>query len=92
MANGRCRLHGGLSTGPKTAEGIARISRARWKHGRYTKAALEAARLGRASTREWSRQWLAALRDDAELRHTVLEAAAARAQWHADGAHVALIV
>lgn len=24
MANGRCRLHGGLSTGPKTAEGRAR--------------------------------------------------------------------
>jgi hypothetical protein len=25
MANGRCRLHGGLSTGPRTAEGIARV-------------------------------------------------------------------
>jgi hypothetical protein len=24
LANGRCRLHGGLSTGPKTAEGLAR--------------------------------------------------------------------
>ena len=24
LANGRCRLHGGLSTGPKTAEGKAR--------------------------------------------------------------------
>ena len=24
MGNGRCRLHGGLSTGPKTAEGLAR--------------------------------------------------------------------
>jgi len=28
MQNGRCRLHGGLSTGPKTAEGIERIQRA----------------------------------------------------------------
>ena len=37
MANGRCRLHGGLSTGPKTAEGIERIRRAKLKHGRYTK-------------------------------------------------------
>jgi hypothetical protein len=27
MPNGRCRLHGGLSTGPKTAEGIDRIGR-----------------------------------------------------------------
>ena len=39
MANGRCRLHGGLSTGPKTAEGIARIRRAVTKHGRYSAAA-----------------------------------------------------
>ncbi len=34
--NGRCRLHGGLSTGPKTAEGLRRTlaalraGRARW--------------------------------------------------------------
>ena len=31
----RCRLHGGLSTGPKTAEGRARIAAAQVKHGRY---------------------------------------------------------
>lgn len=37
MKNGRCRLHGGLSTGPKTAEGKARISAARRKHGRQTR-------------------------------------------------------
>ena len=36
MANGRCRLHGGLSTGPKTAEGIERIRRAVTKHGSYS--------------------------------------------------------
>lgn len=28
MANGRCRLHGGLSTGPKSAEGKAAVARA----------------------------------------------------------------
>jgi hypothetical protein len=39
MANGRCRLHGGLSTGPKTAEGIERIRRAATKHGRYSREA-----------------------------------------------------
>jgi hypothetical protein len=39
MHNGRCRLHGGLSTGPKTAEGIERIRRAVTKHGQRTKAA-----------------------------------------------------
>lgn len=35
MANGRCRLHGGLSTGPRTAEGRARCARARLIHGGY---------------------------------------------------------
>lgn len=39
MANGRCRLHGGLSTGPKTPEGIERIRRAVTKHGQYAKRA-----------------------------------------------------
>src|SRR6185369_14033911 len=38
MANGRCRLHGGLSTGPKTLAGIERIRRAVTKHGRYSHA------------------------------------------------------
>jgi hypothetical protein len=36
---GRCRLHGGLSTGAKTAEGIERIRRARTIHGRFSKRA-----------------------------------------------------
>ena len=31
----RCRLHGGLSTGPKTPEGRARIAAANTQHGRY---------------------------------------------------------
>ncbi len=39
MRNGRCRLHGGLSTGPKTPEGIERIRRAVTKHGRFSAAA-----------------------------------------------------
>lgn len=32
--NGRCRLHGGLSTGPKTAEGKARIAEANRRRAR----------------------------------------------------------
>ena len=40
MANGRCRMHGGTSTGPRTAEGLARSRRARWKHGLYSADAL----------------------------------------------------
>jgi hypothetical protein len=39
MKNGRCKLHGGLSTGPKTAEGLERIRQSRTIHGRYSKAA-----------------------------------------------------
>jgi hypothetical protein len=31
----RCRLHGGLSTGPRTPAGRAAISAANTKHGRY---------------------------------------------------------
>ena len=34
LVNGKCKLHGGLSTGPKTEEGRARIAaaqRARWQ-------------------------------------------------------------
>ncbi|MDA9949695.1 hypothetical protein N9C16_09990 [Paracoccaceae bacterium] len=38
----RCRLHGGLSTGPRTAEGKARIVAAHWKHGRRSRAFTEA--------------------------------------------------
>jgi len=52
MANGRCRLHGGLSTGPQSAEGIERIRRAVTKHGRYSKAAKEHRRDGRTLARE----------------------------------------
>jgi len=39
MADGRCRLHGGRGTGPKTPAGIERIRQAVTKHGRYTKVA-----------------------------------------------------
>ncbi len=33
MANGRCRMHGGASTGPRTEAGLARSRQARLKHG-----------------------------------------------------------
>ena len=35
--NGRCSLHGGRSTGPKTEDGLARLTEARTKHGKFTK-------------------------------------------------------
>ena len=40
MKNGRCRLHGGLCTGPKTKEGKLRSAQANLKHGLYTKKAI----------------------------------------------------
>jgi hypothetical protein len=39
MKNGRCRMHGGASTGPTTPEGRAKSRRARWSHGRYSEEA-----------------------------------------------------
>ena len=51
MRNGRCRLHGGLSTGPRTAEGRARCARARLKHGAYSAATRTLMAEGRAHVR-----------------------------------------
>jgi hypothetical protein len=41
MANGRCRMHGGKSTGPRTTAGLARSRKANYKHGRYSVEAKE---------------------------------------------------
>ena len=38
---GRCQLHGGKSTGPRTPEGKARSTAAHTKHGRRSKAYIE---------------------------------------------------
>ena len=40
MKNGRCRMHGGKSTGPKTEQGKQNSAMANYKHGLYTKAAI----------------------------------------------------
>src|SRR5262249_29181206 len=50
----RCRMHGGLSTGPRTAEGLARSRRARSKHGRFS-----------VEARRAREEWVA--RDQAEM-------------------------
>lgn len=39
MRNGRCRLHGGKSTGPRTPEGVARSRVGNWKHGQFSERA-----------------------------------------------------
>ncbi len=37
MSNGRCRFHGGKSTGPRTQQGLQRLSAAHTVHGFYGK-------------------------------------------------------
>ena len=46
--NGRCRLYGGASTGAKTKEGLARISAANLRYGKFTKDKLEKRRANAA--------------------------------------------
>ncbi len=50
--NGRCRLHGGASTGAKTEEGLARISAANLRHGKFTKDKLNARRANAVTRRQ----------------------------------------
>ena len=67
--NGRCALHGGMSTGARTQEGLQRISEANLKHGRQTKDKLaaqrHAAKVGRRVLGELKR--LERQLEDAEL-------------------------
>ncbi len=58
MRNGRCRVHGGLSTGPKTPEGLARSRRSNWKHGHNSAEARSERATARTLLRE-VRHWLA---------------------------------
>lgn len=41
MANGRCRFHGGMSTGPRTEKGKERARAAVLKHGFYSTEAIQ---------------------------------------------------
>ena len=40
MTNGRCRMHGGLSTGPRSEEGLERCRTSNWRHGAFSGAAI----------------------------------------------------
>jgi len=60
MKNGRCRMHGGLSTGPRTPEGRERCRMANWRHGLRSKAYEEEAPEIRALIRQ-AREFLAGL-------------------------------
>ena len=56
MPNGKCRMHGGASTGPRTPEGLERSRKANWKHGYYSadaKAERQEARVVASVLRHW---------------------------------------
>src|SRR4051812_12501638 len=57
MRNGRCRMHGGRSTGPRTADAVARCAAVATKHGGRNAAAR-----ARAAERGEGRRFLDALR------------------------------
>lgn len=52
MQNGRCRMHGGGSRGPVTAEGLARSKASTLTHGRHSAAYIAERRAVAAQTRE----------------------------------------
>jgi len=58
MANGRCRMHGGKSTGPRTPEGRERSQKAHWKHGLYSQSTAQV----RRQSRELLRQMVATIK------------------------------
>jgi hypothetical protein len=53
MPNGRCKVHGGKSTGPRTPEGLERSRRANWKHGHFSREAKAERSRVRADKRWW---------------------------------------
>jgi hypothetical protein len=55
MPAGRCRMHGGASTGPRTAEGLERIRKARTTHGQRTAENRQVAKMIRALKAEAKR-------------------------------------
>ena len=55
MANGRCRIHGGASTGPKTKQGVENIRQTHMKHGQRTAEAIRQRKEGMALRREIKR-------------------------------------
>ncbi len=52
MKNGRCRLHGGKSTGPKTKEGLENSRTANLHHGHYSQESKQRRAYYRAVLRE----------------------------------------
>ncbi len=67
MANGRCRMHGGKSTGPRTPEGLERSRKANFKHGHYSADSIAARRYISQLLRE-SRETIGQVEKNVESR------------------------
>ena len=67
MANGRCRMHGGKSTGPRTLQGLERSRKANWKHGLYSAESIATRRYARQLLRH-SRQMIEHVEKDIKNR------------------------
>jgi hypothetical protein len=66
-------MHGGTSRGPATPEGLERWRRARWKHGWYSRGAVEQRRAERMQARDLARllgEALALLRSGVDVTGT----------------------
>jgi hypothetical protein len=83
MPNGRCRMHGGPSTGPRTEAGKAAIRASRTKHGRYSQATIAKRREARAIIRSIR----ALLRSDSTTVEDMERALDAPGCWRAIEAH-----
>jgi hypothetical protein len=57
MPNGRCRMHGGTSTGPRTPDGLARLKAARKRTGLYTAEMVLLRRAFAALRRDARNKW-----------------------------------
>jgi len=57
MPNGRCRMHGGKSTGPRTAEGLARLRAARTRTGLHSAEMIAWRRTVAALLRSGRERW-----------------------------------
>ena len=69
MTNGRCRLHGGKSTGARTADGQRRAATARLVHGRRTAAVIAARSAAAAVSRRLA--WMTGLARELSAGHGV---------------------
>jgi hypothetical protein len=82
----KCRMHGGASTGPRTAEGLERCRKANWKHGRRSAEWIAERRRDRLEIR---RLVLEGKQLEREVRDLLREE---KRRQRAEGANMPLIV